>query len=184
MSLRAKQCPPFIPATPHCCVLKLNRTTMFLRPDDGTSMSQWLQNCPMATSRLGLFNPPMTQPHLSPPLPLKYQVLPPLHSLSPLALPSAVLFAALGSVAVCSTCYAEYLERHPQCLRWEYHIGHGFWVAYPDAVQRAIAAALSERRGGMTVHLGGGCALLNFGTMLHSMGRKENTYCKTGGGGP
>ena len=82
--------------------------------------------------------------------------------------------AASGSAEVVELVVQEYLERHPQCLRWEYHIGHGFWVAYPDAVQRAIAAALSERRGSTAVHLGGSCALLNFGTMVHSMGGKEH----------
>ena len=38
-----------------------------------------------------------------------------------------------------------YKERHPHCLRWQHHLGHGLWRPYDAPAQQKIAQALARQ---------------------------------------
>ena len=72
--------------------------------------------------------------------------------------------ATSGNAAVIDHAAQAYRVRHPQCLKWEFHTGHGFWVAYSTAAQIAIAKALAAGQQGVTVEHSRRRVSLNFRT--------------------
>ena len=61
-----------------------------------------------------------------------------------------------------------YKDRHPQCLRWQYHVGHGLWHTYAPSVQRQIAHALARRLPGVALEHG---PVLDLDRLEHRAGR-------------
>ena len=46
-----------------------------------------------------------------------------------------------------------YTLRHPQCLRWQTHVGDGLWHTYPNFVQQQIAQGLRHGASHVTVQM-------------------------------
>ena len=72
--------------------------------------------------------------------------------------------ATSGNAVVIDHAAQAYRARHPQCLKWEFRTGHGFWVAYSTAAQIAIAKALAAGQAGVTVEHSRRRVSLNFRT--------------------
>ena len=74
--------------------------------------------------------------------------------------------ARSGHEAVIAHVVAAYKARQPQCLRWQYSIGHGLWNTYPLAVQVQIQQHLPSR-GLLTVEVDVARCQLDLATLQH-----------------
>ena len=87
--------------------------------------------------------------------------------------------AASGSAAAVLRTLKAYEDQAPECLVWQWHVGHGLWHTYPAAVQRQVADALRWGVGQVRVEVQAAAAVLDLRALEDRRGpRAHRMRCR------